>query len=384
MYSEDMAEADTRIALYLPALRSGGAGRVMMNLARAFSGMGIATEIVISKSIGTYLNALPDNIRLIGLGCERGWPVAPMFLRYLRRRRPTHILSTVYHANSIAPWVARLSGVGPRVVVHQQTTLTEYEISGWRYRRPMYLNKMRINYRLADAVLVNSRRSGLDLLRHRIVGADRIRIVPNPIFEPSIIEREDEPVGHPWLATPDVPVIVGAGRMDPVKDFPTLLRAFSLLRRRRQARLLILGEGEELEALRALSASLGIASDVDLPGFVKNPYAYFSAASVFVHSSRWEGFGNVLVEAMAVGTPIVATDCPGGPREILQDGRFGQLVPVGDAEALAVAIEQTLSNPPASETLRQRARAFSIEAVAPRFLNILFGDNDDAEVFRPA
>lgn len=374
-------KADIRIALYLPALRSGGAARIMLTLAQAFRSMGLATDLVASKMIGAFQDYVPDDIHPIGLGCERGWPVAPMFLRYLYRRRPTHILSTVYAANNIAPWVSRLSGLHPRVVVHQETTLTEYEREGWRYKRPTYLSKMRLNYRLADAVLVNSCGTGEDLVRHRIVGPDKLRLVPNPIVGPDMDRQREMATGHPWLEQSEVPVIVGAGRLDAVKDFPTLIRAFALLRRRRQARLLILGEGGGLQQFRELSENLGIAGDVDFPGFVENPCAYFAAAAVFAHSSLWEGFGNVLVEAMAMGTPVVATDCPGGPKEILLNGRLGPLAPVGDAEAMAAAIEQTLVNPVDGDLLRRRARSFSIDAVAPRFLEVLLGNDTAANAF---
>jgi len=171
---------------------------------------------------------------------------------------------------------------------------------------------------------------------------------------------------------------LGVGRLDPQKDFPTLIRAFARVRAQRPARLIVLGaEGHERHSkyvaeLKALPARLGIADDVDLPGFRHNPFAFMSRAAVFVLSSIYEGLGNVLIEALACGTPVVSTDCPSGPAEILEGGRFGALVPVGDDAAMAAAIAATLDRPPAAATLRERARMFSVERAVDRYLDLMF------------
>jgi glycosyltransferase involved in cell wall biosynthesis len=169
-------------------------------------------------------------------------------------------------------------------------------------------------------------------------------------------------------------VILGAGRLTAQKDFPTLIRAFALARAAQPMRLILLGEGELREPLRALAADLGIAAQVDLPGFVENPYAFMSRAHVFVLSSAWEGFGLVLVEAMACGTPVVSTDCPAGPAEILMGGRFGRLVPVGDAGAMAEAIRATLADPLPADRLRSRAGDFSLEKIGDEYFELLLPD----------
>jgi glycosyltransferase involved in cell wall biosynthesis len=159
----------------------------------------------------------------------------------------------------------------------------------------------------------------------------------------------------------------------PAKNFSLLLAAFARLRAQRPARLLILGEGRERLRLEAAAHELGIDADVALPGHVDNPYAAFSRASLFVLSSDWEGLPTVLIEALACGCPVVSTDCPSGPAEILERGRYGSLVPVGDAVALAHAMARTLDQPPAPETLRLRSEAFTLERSAGRYLDLLDG-----------
>jgi glycosyltransferase involved in cell wall biosynthesis len=168
-----------------------------------------------------------------------------------------------------------------------------------------------------------------------------------------------------------VPVILGVGELCARKDFGTLIRAFALVRRERPARLVILGKGRQREKLEALARELGVGADVSLPGFVNNPYPYMKRASLFVLSSAYEGFGNVLVEALATGTPVVATDCPSGPREILEDGRYGPLVPVGDVRRLASSILDTLAHPPEPPLLVQAAERFRVESSAVQYLTAL-------------
>jgi glycosyltransferase involved in cell wall biosynthesis len=199
----------------------------------------------------------------------------------------------------------------------------------------------------------------------------RISVIRNPVITPELTILAAGPCPHPWLEDGGPPVILGAGRLERQKDFPTLLRAFARLRRERPCRLVILGDGGGREALTALAAALGVSDDLQLPGFQANPFCWMSRASLFVLSSAWEGSPNVLTEAMALGTPVVATDCPSGPREVLAGGRFGPLVPVGDAEALAEAMAQTLDKPLPRPVLKAAVAEYNQTESARRYLAVL-------------
>jgi glycosyltransferase involved in cell wall biosynthesis len=199
-----------------------------------------------------------------------------------------------------------------------------------------------------------------------------IQVIYNPVITPDLRINSQMPLEHPWFNLGEPPVILAVGSLTAQKDFPTLLKAFVQLRKIRNARLLILGEGEERTAIEALVKQLGLEQDVSLPGFVVNPYPYMFRAPVFVLSSKWEGLPTVVIEALFCGTLIVSTDCPSGPREILQDGQYGQLVPVGDSVNMAQAIENVLAgkmpHPP-----RECWKPFELDTVIDQYVNLLFG-----------
>jgi glycosyltransferase involved in cell wall biosynthesis len=239
---------------------------------------------------------------------------------------------------------------------------------------------MRLLYPMADAVVAVSQGVARDLAAITGLPSHRIQVVPNPVVTPHLFRLAQEPIAHPWLHDPERPVIMGMGRLTRQKDFPTLLRAFAKVRAEKRCRLIILGEGGERFGLEALAGSLGIGDDVHLPGFVLNPYPYLAGAALFVLSSVWEGFGVVLAEAMALGVPVVATDCPSGPREILRDGQIAPLVPMGDPEALAGAMLDTLARPPAKATLQEAVAEYTVERSARRYVEVLTASRDP---FRP-
>jgi glycosyltransferase involved in cell wall biosynthesis len=214
---------------------------------------------------------------------------------------------------------------------------------------------------------------------------ERVATIHNPVFRSDITLLSSERLDHPWLVQRDIPVVVGAGKLKPQKDFKTLLRAFAIVRQQRPVKLIICGEGRERDSLMGLARELGIETDVDLIGSVRNLYAVLARASVFVLSSAWEGLPNVLIEALACGCPVVSTDCPSGPAEILDNGAFGRLVPVGDAIRMADAIRQTLEAPPTKEGMVARAKCFSFDDAMIRYEQVLTGrDGIDREVDQAA
>jgi glycosyltransferase involved in cell wall biosynthesis len=230
-------------------------------------------------------------------------------------------------------------------VVRESNTLSENALGSPRRRQRLVPALARRCYRWADAVVAVSEGVATDLRLTTHLPAERIRTLPNPIVTPEVAALARQPLEHPWFAADAPPVILAVGRLERQKDFATLLRAFALVRHRRPGRLVVLGEGAERASLEALAVELGVAADVTFPGFVANPFAFMARAGVFVLSSRWEGMPGVLIQAMACGAPVVSTDCASGPRELLQGGRYGVLVPVGDAESLAAGITRMLDRP---------------------------------------
>jgi glycosyltransferase involved in cell wall biosynthesis len=228
-------------------------------------------------------------------------------------------------------------------------------------------------YPWADAVIAVSDGVADHIARLTGMPRERITTIYNPVVTTELLEKARKPVDHPWLAPGQPPVVLGVGKLKIQKSFRTLIRAFARVRAARPARLVILGEGARRRALEALVDELGLREDVALPGYVANPWAWMARAAVFALSSRWEGLPGALIEAMACGCPVVSTDCPSGPAEILQGGAYGPLVPVGDAGALADAILALLEAPPDRARLRARAAMFCVDPAVDRYLAVLLG-----------
>jgi len=358
-----------RLGIFLPSLRGGGAERVMVNLARGFVERGLQVDLVLAKAEGPYLSQVPQSVRVVDLRSKQVLYSLPGLVRYLRRERPKALLSAMDHANVVALWAKRLAGVPAHAVVsvHSTTSIATKRAKNMRGRMmPLFIRKF---YPWADAVVAVSKGVAEDLLEIAYLPKEKIRVIYNPVITPDLFAKAEEPVDHPWFRPGEPPAILGIGRLTEAKDFPTLIRAFALVRKRRSARLMILGEGEERPKLEALVRKLGLENDVALPGFVDNPYKYMKRAAVFVLSSRWEGFGNVLVEAMACGCPVISTDCQSGPAEILEGGRWGQLVPVGDVQRMAESIIAVLKGE--KKDARPRSRAFSVDYIAGKYAKVL-------------
>lgn len=362
------------LALFIPTLGGGGAERVMVNLARGFSEQGLKVDLVLAKAEGPYLSQVPSRVRVVDLKASRVLTSLPGLVRYLKRERPAALLSALDHANIVAIWARKIAGIPCRLVVSTHATLSKVIENASNARSRVMPLFIRWFYPWADAVVAVSQGVADDLVKTTWLPRELITVIYNPIVTPELLEKAKENVVHPWFKPGQPPVILSAGRLTKQKDFPTLIRAFALVRAKHPARLMILGEGEERPKLEALVRELGLEDDVSMPGFVDNPYAYMARAAVFVLSSAWEGFGNVLVEAMAVGTPVVSTDCPSGPAEILEGGKWGKLVPVGDVEGLAGAITEQISSP-IGLGIAAACDRFMLEKIVEQYGEILVGDD---------
>lgn len=361
------------LAIFLPSMHDGGAERMMLNLLLGIANRGYTIDLVLAKSEGPHLVDVPKSIRLIDLKASRVVTSLPGLMRYLHEVRPHAILSIMNHANIVALLAQRLSGIPTRVLVSERNTLSiaAQHARTWRAQFMPWL--VRIFYPLANEIVAVSNGVADDLACIMSIPRQTIKVIYNPVVTPELRQKVIAPLDHPWFKPGQPPVILGVGRLTQQKDFATLIQAFARALRTHQARLVILGEGPERSALEALVKRLGLEQVVNLPGFVANPYVYMSRASLFVLSSRWEGLPGVLIEALFCGALVVSTDCPSGAREILANGRYGQLVPVGDEAEMARAIENALlgeyPHPPLESW-----HPFKLETVVDQYLELLLGN----------
>jgi glycosyltransferase involved in cell wall biosynthesis len=358
----------TTLAIFLPSLTGGGAERAMLNLARSFSQRGILVDLVLLSREGSYLDQVPPNVRIVDFGGRKLMMSFHLLWNYLHQEKPNILMTTLDEPSLAALWIRALSRLikidrhvsnMPIIVNVQNNISTESQHSKrWKTRlMPLFA---KLFFPWAEAIVPVSEGVGDDLI-HLGIPAEQVKVIHNPIVTPALFSQASEAIEHPWLTTGHVPLLVAVGRLTQQKDFATLLQAFAKARAIRPMKLIILGEGELRSELEDLTKQLDLQEHVSLPGFVTNPFAYVARADLFVLSSLFEGLPTVLIEAMAMGTPVVATDCPSGPYEILQGGQYGPLVKMSSVNELASAILLRLDQPRNSEWLKQRASKYSID-----------------------
>lgn len=360
-----------QIAILLPDLGGGGAERVGLDLAHEFARQGHQVEFVLMRVEGDFLGDAQAAFSVVDLGAARARQVPLALARYLRRKRPDALLVAMWPLTVLAPLSRVLSGHRCKLLLSEHCTLsTQYSTWGWVHNLFMR-SSMALGYRMADARVGVSAGVVQDMAQLSWMSVGKFDVVHNPI--PSRGDATSPITAGAqalWLVPPGARILT-VGSFKAVKNHPLLLRAFARLAHLPSARMMFLGAGSGEVALRALAQELGIADRVIFAGFHPDPTPFYRTADLFVLSSDYEGFGNVIVEALASGTPVVSTDCPSGPSEILEGGRYGTLVPVGDEHALAKAIEAALSNKHDPERLRQRAMDFAPEIAASRYLELL-------------
>lgn len=375
----DVREQDgSTLAICVPQLKGGGAERIMVLVANEAVRRGIAVDMVLNQVIGPYLADLSRDVTVVSLGVSRVMQVVPRLATYFRNRKPQATLSTLYRQNFMVSMAHAVTQSSARLVLREANTFSLESSHHGPARSPSQRAKRLIDaallprlYAHADCVIAISEGVRDDLIRNAGLSPQLVRAVHNPIDLQMVDMRAAQCSSTTYWPDNHVPTIVSVGRLEPQKDFETLIRAFAKARQERAMRLLILGEGSQRAPLERLVAELGLVDHVRMPGFVDNPFAELARSDAFALASRWEGFGNVFIEALALGLPVVATDCPSGPAEILEGGRYGRLVPVGDVESVAEALVDVLNVPADKRRLRTRAEAFSISAILPKYWRAL-------------
>ena len=334
------SSASPHVAFFLPHLGGGGAEKMVGALANGLSVRGYAVDMVLVRAGGVYQQSLSEKVHLIDLDSRNSYLALPRLVAYLRDRRPQVLVSSLSLTNVIALFAARLAGSRARVVIRLESTVSAQRRTPWKkfVEKPL----LALVYPWADRIIAVSRAVALDAAEYLHLLPSRIDVLYNPVLDTNPRPDRTAAPAHPWFAEGCPPVILAVGRLAPVKDFGTLIKAFAVVHRRRPAHLIILGEGEERASLLSLARELKVGDDVQLPGFRSDSYSFMSSSDVFVLSSLYEGLPTALIEALASGCPVISTDCPGGSREILANGAYGDLVPVGDAPAMAAALERVL------------------------------------------
>lgn len=366
-----------KVTLLIENLSQGGAQKVLLTLAEALHARGISVDVVCACGGGARTSEVPAGVDLREFHLPPGgvkWvpPAIAKFSRYLREAEPDAVLSFVGLSNLVAALARRIARSRTHLVVTEHSQLSKDMANSRKLRRHLMPYVMRLAYSLSDQVVAVSHGMADDLSKTTGFPRGRIRVIHNPVVTDKLLAHGGAP--GPGRSARAALQICAAGRLTRQKDFPTLLRAFAHLKGMlpgTSLRLVVLGEGEHRQSLQDLARSLDIAGEVEMPGFTANPYPIIAASDLFVLSSAWEGFGVVLVEAMALGCPVVSTDCPSGPSEILAAGRFGPLTPVGDPLALARAMRATLLEPPDRSELVRRAGNFHVDTVVQEYLEEL-------------
>jgi glycosyltransferase involved in cell wall biosynthesis len=359
------------ITFAIGSLSTGGIGRNTINLSKYFISNGFEVDILLTtheKEIRSEL--VPIGVNIVNLGNRSRYAIFNT-VKYIKSRRPDLIISAHHHIDALVIIARGISGLKNRIIIfctfrtHRTSQLKSSTFQGILYDKIAFML-----YRFADLLIANSYSVAQDIEHSKNYRPNTIKVVHNPAWSNKFLDLSNSKAPITMFNNNSLPFIISAGRLTPEKDYQTLLYGFNMLRNKMDVNLLILGAGEEKQEIENTISKLRLEGRVILMGFVTNPFPYFRQASLFVHAVRWEGFGNVLVEALGIGLPIVASVAPGGIKEVLSNGKYGELVPVGDDKQLAIAMEKMLSSPPTVEYQQKGAKEFTIEKSAERLIKL--------------
>lgn len=363
------------IGMLIGSLEGGGAERVALNLANEFAKRKIPFTLILRFKKGPYVKQLNSNIHVLELTANN--PIIIVFkLIKACKKNQIDVLFAISRYNNILALIANFV-LRKRTIIREATTFDGFYKKKTinkleRVKSQLFLKLIQFLYPKADAIVANSKDTAKDIENHISVSGNKIVVINNPLIDDQIQTQSNQPVDDEYFSNTSTPRIISAGRLVYQKNFQHLIKSFALLKKTMpSASLTILGEGPQETQLKELVKQLDLGNDVCFLGFVDNPYKYLKHADVFVLSSIFEGFGNVLVESLAIGLPVVSTNCPGGPREILDNGKFGALVPVNDEKAMSIAIIRVLAAKTDKQKLIDRSKIYSIEKITDKYFEVL-------------
>ena len=361
------------VSIVMKDLTGGGAERVAITLANQLANSKLAVDLVLASESGPYRKLIDTAVNLVVMNCHSNPRYILPLKRYFGRTHPKAILACMEGPNVATAIGMRLSGRRKGLFLWEHSTPSVHYKQPRTLKERLMLKAAPWSYRQAEKVIAVSNGSAEDVAKFYGLNPSQVLTIPNPLDIDLIQSRAKEAPDHEWLARKTRPTILAVGRLTTQKDFETLIRAMAVVSKSSDAHLIILGEGELSDSLHELTASLGISDRVSMPGFLSNPYALMARCDLMVMSSRWEALPTVLIEALACGANVLSTDCPSGPSEILQGGKLGRLVPMGDPQALAGAILEELSRPEPRPT--PDLRQYRTEVVASRFRELLLSSS---------
>lgn len=332
-----------KVSFLMRSAQGGGAERVMISLANSFVEKGYDIDFLFVHAEGPFLKELNKDINVIDLKSKRAiYSLIKLYI-YLFKNKPDTLISALNYINLIAIFSCLfLFFKKPKVIITEHGTLSAVS-KGLKGTGKAVPKLMKFLYPYATKIVCVSNGVADDLAEQLDIDRKKIVTIYNPINFENINYKKDIPLDHPW-ARDNIPIVLGAGRLVDVKNFPLLINAFLKVRAKIHCRLVIIGEGEKRQDLEKIIASSPFSDDILLYGFTDNPYQWMKLAEVFVLSSNTEGLPTVLIEALACGAKVISTDCPSGPREILDNGKFGVLIPIDNVYLLQEKIEFFLVN----------------------------------------
>lgn len=371
-----MKHEKMKVSIVSPTMSGGGAQKVAINLANQWSQQNIEVELIVLKNTGVYFDQLSKKVDLKVLNLRKvRYGLLPL-LFHLKKTKPNYVISNIRHTNIFLGFIS-IFLPNTKFFGREANTLDGIKGKGFITQKA-YLLLMRCSYKKLHGVISNSSHTFNDLVSHNI-RSERSIIIGNPVINREANNLVQEKCNDPWIQSKRFRTIMGVGRLTKQKNFELLIKAFNKLQViAPDTRLIIIGAGPKSKELNNLISDYKLHNIVKILPFQDNIYKWMKGADVFVSTSIYEGFGNVIVESLFCGTEVVVTDCPGAPVDIVKHGKYGNIAHSNDAESVMQAIARTLSDKKdRSNFLYDRSVQFSVERISTKYLSFMLDNQEN-------